>query len=112
MFLPAGILALRGIPSTDILGWMGTLAVYGFLTAYGIVAIALAVHLKKNARLTLAKGILASAAALGMLLAMLSNFYPVPPAPLRWFPFIYLGYLAAALGWMWVVARRKAAHSL
>jgi len=35
-----------------------------------------------------------------MLLAMASNFYPVPPSPLRYFPFIYLGYLALALLWL------------
>jgi amino acid transporter len=107
-FLPAGILALRGVPSTDILGWMGTLAVYGFLTAYGIVAVALAVHLKRTQRLTPAKAVLVSAAALGMLLAMLSNFYPVPPAPLRYFPFIYFGYLALALIWLWIAPKPSA----
>ena len=96
-FLPTAILSLRGTPSTEILGWMGTLAVYGFLTAYGIVAVALFVHLRRTHRLTFAKLLLTSAAALGMLLAMLSNFYPVPPSPLRYFPYLYAAYLILSL---------------
>jgi amino acid transporter len=111
-FLPSAILFLRGISGSDILGWMGTLAVYGFVTAYGIVAVALAVHLQRTARLTPAKALLATAAALGMLLAMLSNFYPVPPAPLRYFPFIYLAYLAIALFWLWFKPSKSAAQAM
>ena len=99
-FISPAILSLRGDPSAEILGWMGTLAVYGFLTAYGIVAVALAVHLKRTDRLTFPKLVLTAAAALGMLLAMLSNLYPVPPAPLRYFPYLYAAYLAAALLWL------------
>jgi amino acid transporter len=100
-FLPAAALALRGTSGADIYGWMGTLAVYGFLTAYGLVAVALIVHLKKHARLTPAKLLVASAAALGMFLAMISNVYPnTPPAPLKYFPWIYVAYLLAALAWL------------
>jgi amino acid transporter len=99
-FLPAAVLTVCGISGADIYGWMGTLAVYGFLTAYGLVAIALIVHLKKHARLIPAKLLVASAAALGMFLAMISNVYPnTPPAPLKYFPYIYGGYLLAALIW-------------
>jgi hypothetical protein len=32
-----------------------------------------------------------------MLLAMLSNLYPVPAAPLSYFPYIYATYLILAL---------------
>ncbi len=46
-FIPVAVLALRGASGDDIYGWLGTLAVYGFMTAYGLVAVALPVHLKR-----------------------------------------------------------------
>jgi amino acid transporter len=109
VFLPTAALALRGTSGGDIYGWMGTLAVYGFLTAYGLVAVALFFHLRQTGRLTPAKIVLTSATAMAMLLAMVSNVYPnVPPAPLLYFPFIYAAYLAAALLWLWIAKREKA----
>ena len=107
-FLPAAGLALHGTGGADIYGWMGTLAVYGFLTAYGMVAVALAFHLKQTNRLTSGAILLTGVTAIAMLLAMISNVYPnTPPAPLKYFPFTYVFYLAAALGWFWWSKRRK-----
>ena len=99
-FLPAASLTLHGTSGADIYGWMGTLAVYGFLTAYGLVAVALAFHLHQTRRLNFAYILLTSAATLAMLLAMASNFYPIPPSPLCYFPYLYAAYLAASLLWL------------
>jgi amino acid transporter len=108
-FLPAGILAYRGTSGADIYGYMGTLAVFGFLTAYTLAAIALAVHLEREKRLT-AKGLLLSiAASLVMIGALLGNLFPVPPAPYRYFPYIYGLYLAIALLWYAVWTRDSSA---
>jgi amino acid transporter len=110
VFGPTAALALRGTSAGDIYGWMGTLAVYGFLTAYGLVAVALAFHLRRNGQLTFGKILLTAATALAMLLAMVSNIYPnVPPAPMIYFPFLYAAYLAIALLWLLIAKPHKAA---
>jgi amino acid transporter len=111
VWIPTAALALHGTSGGDIYGWMGTLAVYGFLTAYGLVAVALAAHLRHSGRLTPAKIVLTAAATLGMLLAMLSNLYPVPAAPLNYFPYLYAAYLAAALVWLALSNRTKSRHA-
>jgi amino acid transporter len=76
---------------------MGSLAVYGFITAYFLVAAALPFYLRRRTQLTPAALILSIAAALAMLLAMAGTLYPVPAPPYNYLPYCYLAYLAAGL---------------
>jgi amino acid transporter len=92
-------LAARGASGADIYGWMGSLAVYGFLTAYGLVAAGLPAYLRRRNELTPATIALAAAAVLAMVLAMAGTLYPVPDPPYNILPYLYLLYLAAALAW-------------
>jgi amino acid transporter len=94
--LPAVFLVARGVSGAEIYGWMGTLAVFGFLTAYALAAAALARHLRQSGRLGLGALSLTTGAIVAMLIALFANVYPVPEAPYRYFPYIYLIYLAAA----------------
>lgn len=95
VLLPALILAMRGVLSADIYGWMGSLATYGFITVYGLVCIALPIRLKRQGSLTQTTLWIAVAAAIAMLLAFVGNLYPIPQAPYSWLPYIYLAYLLA-----------------
>jgi amino acid transporter len=106
LLLAAG-LAARGASGADIYAWMGSLAVYGFITAYFLVAAALPFYLRRRAQLTPAAIALAIAGALAMLLAMAGTLYPVPAAPYNVLPYIYLAYLLAGLAWFHLSPRRR-----
>ena len=99
LLLSAGLAAHGASSGADIYGWMGSLAVYGFITTYGLVAAALPIYLRRNAQLTPAALTLAITAAVAMLLAMAGTLYPVPDPPYNVLPYIYLAYLIAGLTW-------------
>ena len=87
-------LTARGVSGMDIYGYMGSLSVYGFITAYALVALALPIYLRRRAQLTPVYLILSIAAAVAMLLAMAGTLYPIPGPPYNILPYIYLVYLA------------------
>jgi amino acid transporter len=97
--LPVAVLTLRGVSGTDIYGWMGSLAVYGFLTTYGLAAIALPVYLKRNHHLTTGTLLLSIAGTLATLLAIAGTLYPVPDRPYNWLPYVYLAYILCGMAW-------------
>ncbi len=97
--LPVAILSARGVAGTDIYGWMGSLAVYGFLTTYGLAALALPFYLRRVHTLTRGVLGLSIAASVAILLALAGTLWPVPEAPYNWLPYVYLAYLAVGMGW-------------
>jgi len=108
ILLLSAFLAARGYSGLDIYAWVGSLAVYGFLTAYGLVAAALPFYLRHKGHLTPAATVLAGAATVAMLLGLIGTLYPVPiDRPYTWLPYAYLAYLAITLGWFWFSQRTE-----
>ena len=105
--LPVGVLALRGVSGTDIYGWMGSLAVYGFLTTYGLAAIALPLYLKRHHHLTPGTLLLSIAGSLATLLAIAGTLYPVPDRPYNWLPYVYLAYILCGIAWFALSTRTR-----
>jgi amino acid transporter len=106
------LLAARGVSGLDIYGWLGSLAVYGFLTTYGLAAVALPFYLRRVHTLSAATLTLAIAAALAIVLALAGTLYPVPEtSPYNWLPYLYLGYLLLGMSWQSYATRRAAAYS-
>jgi amino acid transporter len=107
MLLPVAYLAGRGFDSRDIYGWMGSLSVYGFITAYSLAAISLPIYLKRIGQLSAGTLALSIAATLAMVLALAGTLYPVPDRPYNWLPYLYLVYLACGTVWYLMSARRR-----
>jgi amino acid transporter len=93
--IPAVLLCLRGVNPFDLNGWIGTVATYGFLTAYGLACFAAPIKLRKESRLS-ASAVLIAAGALTIIggTLWLSLDLSAPP-PNNWLPFLYLGLLGA-----------------
>jgi amino acid transporter len=108
MFAATGIAALRGITGSGMYDVFGSLSVFGFLTAYALVAVALPfVHraLGRHSRLVMAASILT------VMVIVLIVVFDIESAadPLHAsLPYAFLAYLAAGIGWY--LLRRKTAE--
>lgn len=85
----------------------GTLAAFGFLTAYFLIAIAAPVYLKKRGELRTRNIVIAAIGFVCLLVPTVGSFYPAPPWPVWTFPYIFLGYMLAGGVWLFTRSRRQ-----
>lgn len=88
-------------------GDAGTLAAFGFLTAYYLISLAAPVYLKKLGELRARHVVVATMACLLLLVPLIGSFYPVPPFPVDIFPYIFVAYVLVGSGWLFAVSRRN-----
>ena len=105
MFAATAPLILNGVIGTDMYSWLGSISVFGFLTAYALVAVALPFARRALGQHSHIVAILSCLTVLVMIAGVFGTVYPVPDPPVRWFPYIYLVYIA--FGMVWFLARRK-----
>jgi amino acid transporter len=105
MFAATASLAIFGISGSDMYGWLGSVAVFGFLTAYALVGVSLPFARKALGQHSHIVAAVSALTVLVMLAVLFRSVWPVPLPPDRYFPYIYLGYLALGMGWFLV--RRK-----
>jgi amino acid transporter len=105
MFLSTAIMATRGISGSDMYDLAGSLSVFGFLTAYALVAIAVPFAVRPK-QTSLARSSLLSAVT--VLVIVLIGVFDVrsgsDPVHAR-IPYLYLIYVAAGL--TFYLARRR-----
>ena len=102
----AGIVGMKhyGCTPTDLLNFAGTFATYGFLIGYVLISVAAPVYLKKIGKLTPGAIVISVLATLFMIVPIVGSFYPLPDPPVRYFPYIFLGYMV--LGGVWLLIQR------
>ena len=97
-FIPVAVFAVRGASGVDVYGWLGTLAVYGFVVSYGLVCFALPGYLRDHhGVVNLATRTIPYIACLTMLYAVVANLYPAQEGVYGKLPYIYLAYLTVVL---------------
>lgn len=107
-FLPAAIMILRGINLFDIYGLIGTLATFGFVTAYILVSMAAPFYLRSMNRLTPQAIAISGLAVIAMGAALLGSLYPVPTSPYWLLPYLYAGMLLIGFSWSTIWSYRTA----
>lgn len=88
----------------DVVGWLGTLATFGFIWAYLSATIAAAFYLNKTKELSPTKLAVVLVSATVLLFALLGSLYPAPQFPYSVLPFIFGFYMVT--GWIWFSKRR------
>ncbi|MDP9173507.1 MAG: APC family permease [Planctomycetota bacterium] len=88
---------------TDILNDVSTMATYGFLVGFVLISIAAPLYLKKIGKLTPSAIVISALAILFMVAPIVGSFYPLPDPPIRYYPYIFMGYLAIGVIWLFVL---------
>ncbi len=110
MFLATVVMAMRSFGGSEMYDLLGSLSVFGFLTAYALVALALpfARHaLGQHSHMVAAVSVLAVVAVLLIAIFDVRSTSDVVHARI---PYIYLAYITAGIAWYAV--RRKTAPSV
>ena len=90
-------MAVGHVALLDAFNDVGTLAAFGFIVPYVLISVAAPCYLRASGRLKTGHIVLC-AASLGLLvIPAVGSVYPVPAAPARYFPYLFLVYLGAGL---------------
>lgn len=86
-------LAALGVKLMDVYGYLGSIATFGFLTAYLLVSIGAPLFLKRRGELK-ARHVVVSAISVVLVgIPFVGVLYPVPDYPLNLLPYVFVGLL-------------------
>jgi amino acid transporter len=93
--------------NTDLLGWFGTIASFGFIIVYFLCSVASPALLRKTGEATPMVYIMGVVGCVLMVGALAGSVYPVPPAPLVYFPYGFAVYMLVGVAWFLFMKRRE-----
>lgn len=106
MFAGTTGMALRNVSGYDMYDLAGSLAVFGFLTAYGLVAVAMPLATRDNGRVSPLNALVSAATVLVMVLITVLDIRSSADAAHARIPYLYLGYAALGLG-LYLASRKR-----
>ncbi len=99
-----------GLAVLDQFNYAGTMGAFGFLGAYFLVTISAPLYVKSLGQLRSKDVVLCALALALMLIPAIGSVYPIPDAPVRYFPYIFLAYLALGIGRVLWIQQRAPEH--
>jgi amino acid transporter len=92
--------------TTDLLGWFGTIASFGFIIVYLMCSIASPVLLRKTGEATTIDYVMGVIGSILMVLSLIGSVYPVPAAPYNYLPYGFAAYMLVGVLWFVVLKSR------
>jgi amino acid transporter len=87
--IPIGLL-LRHVAPLDIFGYLGSVATFGFLVAYILIAIGGPFFLRRRGELGWVPAAISAAAIILLAMPLVGSIYPEPAAPYNYLPYVFL----------------------
>ena len=103
------VLALRGTAGEQMYDWLGSLAVFGFLTAYALVALALPFARRAAGQHSHAVAVVCVVTIAALAMIVVFDVQSTADAQHARIPWIYMGYVALGIAWSAFKLRRKTA---
>ncbi len=124
LFTVPTVMAVNGIKLFDIMGYLGAISSFGFITVYILISVAAPVYLYRIRRLRSWDILFSVVAILFMIIPIIgsigiegNSYFPVPDYPYGAFPYLFMLYLAITSAWFAIqrlrfpgLARRMQAH--
>jgi amino acid transporter len=96
---------IKGMDVNDMFNDAGTLAAFGFIVAYLLVSIAAPFYVKSLGQLKPWHVFIAVASVVLLMVPTIGSVYPVPPAPVKYFPYMFAAYFI--LGGIWIAFQNR-----
>jgi amino acid transporter len=106
------IATVNKVTPLDLFNYAGTCAAFGFMVPYCLITLAAPVYLRSVGQLRTGDWVGCAASLLLLAIPAVGSVYPVPPAPVMYFPYIFLFYLALGIAWVLAFHKRKPAASM
>ena len=106
------IATVNKLTALDLFNYAGTCAAFGFLVTYCLITLAAPVYLKSLGQLRTSDRVGCAASLLLLAIPTVGSVYPVPPAPVMYFPYLFAVYLALGTVWVLALHRRKPSASM
>jgi hypothetical protein len=83
----------------EIVVWLDTFGVYGYMVAYALVSFACAVYVRKMGMPRTLVTVCATIAVLAMAYIFFANVWPVPAFPLNLIPYLFVASMLIGFAW-------------